>query len=69
MKASEAALLLPQMVVMWDGDPNDRGVVVENYPGSAGHPGMVYIEWKDGLHGWHFHVEMERISIAPKEET
>ena len=68
MKASEAALLLPQMVVMRDGDPNDRGVVVENYPGSAYHPGMVYIEWKDGRRGWHFHVQMERISIAPKEE-
>ena len=68
MKASEAALLLPHDRVMWDGDPNDSGIVVVNHPGLACHPGMVYIEWRDGRRGWHFHEQMERISIAPKEE-
>jgi hypothetical protein len=57
MTTEEARRLLPETVVMWDGNPNDLGTVVKfNFSG-------FYVDWADGQRGWIDYKDAEKVSI------
>lgn len=62
MTAKEAKLLLKQTVVMWDGNSDDLGTVLELSAGGF------LVDWANGQRGWIDYRDADKVDLYhPKE--